>query len=290
MRSRFTGAGGTLPPLLLDDEEATAVVIALRTVAGSGVTGIAQTALSALAKLEQVLPSRLRPRIAALQQATLALPRIAASADPEALAALATACRHQHRVRFGYTDHHARPSTRHVEPHRLVHSGRYWYLVARDLKREAWRAFRVDRIDQVHDTAARFTPRDPQHAAAFVADAVTTAPYRHHARILLHTSAEQVAQHFPPTSGTLEALGPETCMLTTGADSLDAIAMHLGILDLEFTVLEPTELRNRVQAIGDRLHRAAQPSNHPSEQHATEQARNALHNLLHEDTTTRSHP
>ena len=108
------GAGRVLPPLLLDDEEATAVVIALRTAAIGGVAGIAETAVSALAKLEQVLPARLRHRIASLPQATVLLPRAAAMADPQTLTLLAAGCYHQHRVRFAYTDRHARPSTRSV--------------------------------------------------------------------------------------------------------------------------------------------------------------------------------
>ena len=202
------GAGSALPPLLLDDEEATAVVIALRTAAIGGVTGIAETAVSALAKLEQVLPARLRHRIASLQQATVLLPRAAAMADPQTLALLAAACYHQRRVRFAYTDRDARPSTRSVEPHRLVHSGRYWYLVAHDLDRAAWRVFRVDRITGPHDTAARFIPRDPPDAAGLVAAAVTTAQYPHHAKVRLHTSAEDAAEHFPPSTGALEATGP----------------------------------------------------------------------------------
>jgi predicted DNA-binding transcriptional regulator YafY len=252
------GAGGALPPLLLDDGEATAVVIALRTAAIGGVTGIAETALSALAKLEQVLPTRLRPRIASLQQATLSLPRAAATADPSTLALLAAACRHQRRVRFAYIDHHDRPSTRLVEPHRLVHSGRYWYLVAHDAQRAAWRVFRVDRIGDPHDTGVRCIPHDPPDAVEFVASAVTTAQHPQRAKVLLHTGAQHAAHHFPPTVGVLEAIGPDQCVLTTGAHSLDDIAMHLGVVDIEFTVLEPTELRSRVQTIADRLHRAAQ--------------------------------
>ena len=152
-------------------------------------------------------------------------------------------------MRFAYTDRDARPSTRSVEPHRLVHSGRYWYLVAHDLDRAAWRVFRVDRITGPHDTAARFIPRDPPDAAGLVAAAVTTAQYAHHAKVRLHASAEDAAQHFPPGTGALEATGPDQCVLTTGAYSLDDIAMHLGVLDIEFTVLEPAELRSRVEAI-----------------------------------------
>lgn len=252
------GAGGALPPLLLDDGEAAAVVIALRTAAIGGVTGIADTAVSALAKLEQVLPARLRHRIASLQQATLVLPRAAATADPGTLTLLAAACRHQRRVCFAYSDRDGRRSDRSAEPHRLVHSGRYWYLVAYDTGRAAWRAFRADRITEARDTGARFTPRDPPDAAGFVADAVTTAPYPHRARILLHTSAEHAAQRFPPTTGVLEATGPGECVLSAGAYSLDDIAMHLALSGVEFTVLEPAGLRDHVRALADRLRRAAQ--------------------------------
>lgn len=250
------GAGGALPPLLLDDDEAIAAVIALRTAAGGSVTGMADNALSALAKLEQVLPARLRHRIAALHQATLSLPEPAVTSDPGVLTTLAVVCRNLHRLRFAYTDHHNRRTERLVEPHRLVHTGRRWYLVARDLDRDAWRTFRVDRVDATRDTGVRFTPDDPPDAVRFVAAAVTTAPYRHHARILFHASIRTVSEHIPPTVGVLEATGPDACVLTAGADSLDAIAMHLGLLGVEFTVLEPAELRDRVRSVADRFERA----------------------------------
>jgi len=250
--------GRALPPLLLDDDEAIALVVALRTAAGSGIApptlpgaGGAGSALSALAKLEQVLPTRLRPRIAALHQAMVALP--APAADPLVLAALATACRHQHRVRFGYTDFHGKPSSRHVEPLQLVYSGQHWYLVARDMDRDAWRVFRADRVTDPIDTAARFTLRDPPDATAVVAGAVATAPYAYQARVLLNMPAEQAVRRFPPNSSIVEARRPDRCVLTVGSDSLDAMALHLGVFDIELTVLEPAELRDRMRLIADRL-------------------------------------
>jgi biotin operon repressor len=250
------GAGRVLPPLLLDDEEATAVVIALRT-AIVGVTGIAETAVSALAKLEQVLPVRLRHRIASLQQATVLLPRAAAMADPQTLTLLAAACYHQHRVRFAYTDRHARPSTRSVEPHRLVHSGRYWYLVARPGPcRLAGLPSRQD-----HRSARHRCPVHPARPARCrrtrrgCRDDRTVPPPRQSPAA--HQRRRRGA-HFPPSTGALEATGPGQCVLTTGAYSLDDIAMHLGVLDIEFTVLEPAELGSRVEAITGRFHRAAQ--------------------------------
>jgi predicted DNA-binding transcriptional regulator YafY len=137
------GPGRALPPLLLDDEEAVAVVVSLRTAASHTVTGIEETSLRALAKLEQVLPARLRERTAALQLATVPLPSHAPTVDPDSLAVIAGACRSRQRLSFGYTDRQGSVSTRCVEPHRLVHDGHRWYLVARDPDRGDWRNFRA---------------------------------------------------------------------------------------------------------------------------------------------------
>lgn len=251
------GSGARLPPLLLEDDEALATAVALRTATCGGVDGFAETAGSALAKLEQVMPERLRHRIGAVHHAALALPRAIATADPATFSALALACHRSHRVRFGYTDHHGRASTRHAEPFRLVHSGRYWYLVARDLDREAWRVFRVDRITEPLDTGSRFSVSEPPDAVELVADAVAMGPYPHQAKVLLHTSIERATADFPPSVGILEPVDAETCQLTVAAASMDAIAMHLGLVDYEFTVLAPAQLQSRVTELAARFQRAA---------------------------------
>jgi predicted DNA-binding transcriptional regulator YafY len=130
------GAGAALPPLLLDDDEAVAVAVSLRTAASQTVTGVAEASLRALAKLEQVLPGRLRERTAALQQAMVTLPRTAPAVDPELLMTLARACRSRQALRFGYRSRDGELSQRQAEPHRLVHTGYRWYLVARDTGRD----------------------------------------------------------------------------------------------------------------------------------------------------------
>ena len=252
------GAGGTLPPLLLDDDEAVAVAVSLRTAANGSITGIADTAISALVKLELVLPSRLRHRVAALHQTTVALRGWSTTVDPDVLTTLAAACRDRARLRLAYTDHHGAASARLVEPHRLVHTGRRWYLVAYDVDREDWRTFRADRVADPQSTGVRFVHRDPPDAVDFVAAAITTGPYLYRARILFQAPAQVVAEHFPPSVGAIEASGPDagTCVLTVGSESLDAIAMHLGLLDIAFTVLEPPELRARIQAVAERFQQA----------------------------------
>jgi predicted DNA-binding transcriptional regulator YafY len=163
------GAGAALPPLLLNDEEAVAVAVGLRT-AAAGVSGIEEASLGALAKLEQVLPTRLRRRVNAVQASTLPIPGDGPGprVDPAVLAVLAVACRDRERLRLDYRDHHGAVGRRAVEPYRLVSWGRRWYLVAWDLDREGWRILRVDRVEPatVTPTGLRFTGR--LHLAAGV--------------------------------------------------------------------------------------------------------------------------
>jgi predicted DNA-binding transcriptional regulator YafY len=251
------GAGAALPPLLLDDDEAVAVALSLRTAASHAVTGVAEASARALAKLEQVLPSRLRGRAAAIIQATVPLTGPEPKVDADTLTTLARACRGYEQLAFGYRDRQGAETERRVEPHRLVQAGYRWYLVARDVGRAEWRTFRLDRISAPRPTGIRFVPVDPPDAAAFVAAAVSTAPYRYHARVLLHAPLAAIAAQLPPTIGKVEAAGADACMLRTGHDSLDALTFHLGQLGCDFTVLDPPELIEHVRTVAARLQRAA---------------------------------
>jgi predicted DNA-binding transcriptional regulator YafY len=254
------GAGAALPPLLLDDDEAVAVALSLRTAATHSVTGVAEASMRALAKLDQVLPSRLRERAAAISDSTVPLTGPGPAVSAEALTTIARGCRSRERLEFGYRSHEGVVTTRRAEPHRLVQAGYRWYLVARDLEREDWRTFRVDRIDAPKLTGVRFVPRDPPDAAAFVARAVTTAPYRYQARIVVHAPPEVVAEHVPPSVALLEPDGAGGCILTSGSDSLEQLALHTAMLGLSFTVLEPPELVSQLRVLADRLGRAASPA------------------------------
>jgi predicted DNA-binding transcriptional regulator YafY len=251
------GAGAALPPLLLDDDEAVAVALSLRTSAPHDVTGMGEAAVRALAKLEQVLPSRLRERAAAIGHALVPLTGPGPVLEADALTTMARACRACEQLAFSYRDRDGVVTARRAEPHRLVQAGYRWYLVARDLDRDDWRTFRADRIEAPRLTGIRFVPADPPDAAAFVARAVTTAPYRHQVRILVHAPAEVVADRMPPTVGVLEPTADGRTILTAGSDSLDALAFHTALLDLDFTVLAPPELAERVAALAARLAAAA---------------------------------
>ncbi|MHB1875583.1 MAG: helix-turn-helix transcriptional regulator [Streptosporangiaceae bacterium] len=251
------GAGRALPPLLLDDDEAIAVVVSLRSAASNAVLGLAEASVRALAKLDQVLPARLRDRIAALAESTVPMTSPGPTIRLDLLTALAAACRGCQRLTFGYRDRDGSASARSVEPYRLVAAGYRWYLLAYDLLRRDWRTFRVDRIGDLTATGPGFAPREHPDPAAFVARAVTTEPYRYRARVLVHAAEKQMAERMPPTVGVLSPAGPGQCMLTSGSDSLDALAFHLAMLGVDFTVLEPPELSERVGLLAERLRRAA---------------------------------
>jgi predicted DNA-binding transcriptional regulator YafY len=249
------GAGAALPPLLLDDDEAVAVAVGLRTAAGGTVAGIEETSVRALAKLEQVLPARLRHRVNALHSITVPMAAAAPAVRAEVLTAIAAACRDHQQLRFDYRSHGGEESLRTTEPHRLVHTGRYWYLVAWDVRREDWRTFRVDRLTPRIPTGPRFTPREPPDpdVAAYTSWSVSTGAYRYQARFTLHAPIEVAAQRVPPTSGYLEAIDDHTCLLRAGSNSLEGLALHVGLTGFGFVVHEPPELVELVRVLGRRF-------------------------------------
>jgi predicted DNA-binding transcriptional regulator YafY len=250
------GRGQALPPLLLDDDEAIAVVVSLRSAASHSVAGLSEASVSALAKLDQVLPARLRERTAALQEATVALRGSGPVVEPGQLAELAAACRRHQRLRLRYRNRSGSDSSRVVEPHRLVSTGYRWYLMAFDVASVDWRTFRVDRIIESAEAGQRFVPREAPDPAAFVARAVTSAPYRYQARVLVDAPAPAVAEQFSVTSGIISDAGEGRCLLATGADSLDLLTFYLVALDADFRVLEPPELTAYISATAGRLRRA----------------------------------
>ncbi|SDX16364.1 Predicted DNA-binding transcriptional regulator YafY, contains an HTH and WYL domains [Amycolatopsis xylanica] len=253
------GAGASLPPLLLDDEEAVAVAVGLRTAAGGTIAGVEETSLRALAKLEQVLPNHLRRRVNALQTYTVPVPRDQPGprVSADILTLISAACRDHERLRFDYRGHDGTASRRAVEPYRLVNWGRRWYLVAWDVDKHDWRTFRVDRIEPKTPLGPRFAPREPpEDVTDRVRRGVSAAAWRYHARVTVHAPAEVVFERINPAVGTVEAVDAATCVLETGADSLDTLAVHLGMLGAGFTVTEPPELVELVRELSERYREA----------------------------------
>ncbi|MFC8800937.1 helix-turn-helix transcriptional regulator [Promicromonospora sp. NPDC057138] len=246
------GVGGKLPPLLLDDEEAVAVAVGLR--AATGVGGIEESSARALAKLEQVLPDRLRRQVAALRDATSAGPANTDSnvedpaVDPALLTELAAAIRDHQGLRCWY-----RSEPREVEPVRLVAWQRRWYLVGRDVGSGRWEPFRLDWLELRTPGGRRFVPTDPPFdLTEFVVREVARTGWAVHARILVHAPAEEVLARVNPAVGTVEPRDDGTSVLVTGGDSLETVAVWIGMLGLDFTVREPQGLVDHLAELSRR--------------------------------------
>jgi predicted DNA-binding transcriptional regulator YafY len=255
-------AGAAMPPLLLDDDEAIAIGVGLRTAARASVTGIEETAVRALVKLEQVLPAHLRRRVAALGSATIAPAVGGPTVDPQHLTVIAAACRDTERLRFAYRSRDGTDSRREVEPHSLVNRGRRWYVVAWDRRREDWRTFRLDRLSRPASTGQRFVQRKlpAKDAAAFVEQNIAGAPNRYEARVTLRAPAEEMAGRPGCHWGKIEPIDAGTCEFRTGDDDLGWLALRIAMLGVDFEVHEPPELREHLRVLAGRLSRAAAPS------------------------------
>ena len=255
-----------MPPLLLDDEEAVAIAVGLRAGAGHAVEGVEEASVRALAKLEQVLPSRLRHRVATLQAATIPLTSgDGATIAPETLTVIASTAAGSERLRFTYRARDSAESRRLVEPHRLVSTGRRWYLVAYDIDREDWRTFRVDRVSAPFATGARFAPREVPEgdAAEYVRRSVSSrgAGTSYDLDVEFEAPAESIAELIPAAVGVPEPLTEDRCRLrTTSSDPVQWTAVRLAMTGYDFTVNGPEELTTVVRELGARLAGAAPSS------------------------------
>ncbi|WP_427018506.1 helix-turn-helix transcriptional regulator [Pseudarthrobacter sp. P1] len=252
------GAGAALPPLLLDDNEAIAVALGLATVAAGPVAGIGEASVRALAKLEQVLPARLRPKFAALKASVATIASQASPVDPSVLTAISAAVAARRVLSFDYRAMDAATTRRSVEPYRLVDSGPRWYLVAWDLDRADWRTFRVDRLLAAPQQRQRFTPRPLPDAdlAAYVHRAITRSPYRYDLHVRIHAPVKDVAERIGTTMAQLDDDGGATSV-RMGWDSLDDPLAELPAYGWDFEILAPAQLRDAARAMADGLRNAA---------------------------------
>lgn len=250
-------AGTAMPPLLLDDDEAVAVAVGLGAVA-TWRLGVEETSLTALAKLEQVMPSRLRRRVDAVREATSVVPGTEPALDLSVLGTIAAAIRGHERLRFGYTKYGGGEGARHTEPQRLVSWGPLWYLLAWDLDRDDWRVFRVDRMVPHAPTGSRFRPRavPADDIVEYVVARVITAAWKYRARVLVHAPAALVAAKIPiPVQ--IEAVDEFTCRVELGSDDPDRLALWMAQLDADIEVIEGDELAAAFDRLVTRFRRAA---------------------------------
>jgi predicted DNA-binding transcriptional regulator YafY len=246
------GVGAKLPPLLLDDDEAVAVAVGLR--AATGIAGVEESSARALAKLEHVLPDRLRRKLAALVEATSAGPVNTSSnvedpeVDPGVLESISLAIRDHEGIRC---DYRGEPSE--IEPYHLVAWQRRWYLVARDARRDTWAPYRVDWLRLKTPGGRRFTPVDfPGDLTEFVVREVARTGWAVHTRIRVDAPAAEVISRINPTVGTVEAHPDGGSVLVTGGDSLEVVAVWISMLGLQFHVSEPPELVTHVEDLARR--------------------------------------
>jgi len=244
------GAGGKLPPLLLDDEEALAVALGLRVATTTAVGGLEDASLSAMSKLENVLPPRLRKRLEDVSESTIStLTGSPTSVDHASLATTAGAIRSRQRLRFTYRDGEGRVSDRHIEPARLVHTGRRWYLFGFDMDRDDWRTFRLDRVSKPTVTGIRVKSRNVPDPVEYVQRGITVDAWKFRAMVRLDVPAEVALHHIPRTVGVVEPDG-EGSILTIGADEVSWLARFLLNLPFPLEAESPPELRQELEKIG----------------------------------------
>jgi predicted DNA-binding transcriptional regulator YafY len=247
-------AGAALPPLLLEDEEAVAIAVGLRTSAAGAVSGMEETSVQALTKVIALMPPRLRRRMDAVRSQTDNVVWGGAPViDPDVLTTLAQACRDDELVRFGYQARDADPTERRVEPLRLVSLGSRWYLVAFDRDRQDWRSFRLDRITEVVTTGQRFRPRElpAEDALTFVQSGIRRMPQQHAVRVRVSSPPDAVSRvvgHWGEVDGVEGG-----CVLTMNVDALRWPVMVLAQLEADFVVESPPELVELVRRVADRF-------------------------------------
>jgi predicted DNA-binding transcriptional regulator YafY len=256
-------AGAHLPPLLLDDDEAVAIAVGLRAAAGASIEGIEETSVRALAKLEQVLPDRLRRRVNAVHTnvSSMQWGVDSANVDADALAVLALACRDNEQVRFDYRRRDGDEAQRLVEPHNLVSAGRRWYLVGWDVRREDWRTFRLDRLDAPRLGGVRFRPRElpAANAAAFVAASIASMPVPYEATIIASGAVAAVRNVVRYANAKVEAIDDTRCRVRIRSDSRPWLIAVVALLATEYEIVveEPADLLADVKRLGLRLRAVA---------------------------------
>ncbi|NYE96103.1 putative DNA-binding transcriptional regulator YafY [Psychromicrobium silvestre] len=261
-------AGASLPPLVVDDEEAVALAIGLRLAAQGSVTGIEEASISALAKVIQVMPGKLRRRVEALRAVTVPATTNGPLVDAELLTTVAQSCRDQERLSFSYTAQQGGHSERLVEPHRLVSLGQRWYLVAYDLDRHDWRSFRLDRLRLPHNTGVRFRPRElpAKDAASYLQNSLNSlasGPQQY--RLLMHAPLESVREKLGDWA-QLSERSEASCELRISAYSADWAAFAVLSSGADFELIDAPGLAELLDDWTERIKNSTTPGTNDARQ------------------------
>lgn len=258
------GAGVSLPPLVLSEDEAAATVLGLKEIATGIYPASAEAAVSAMAKIVQVLPRRIRDRVGSLRSVTTSPggdPLMAPITDITALTTVALASRDAETVAFTYQGRDGAVTERTVQPHRIVSVDNRLYLLAWDLGRTAWRTFRIDRITDPRRTGQRFAHRrlptdDP---AEYVRAQLGSMPARYRVHATVEAPAEQIGPEIAHY-GVVEALDETSCEVYIAAESLDWAAFCLGAIEAPFVIHGPPEAIAHIRSWGKRFADATEPA------------------------------
>ena len=254
------GAGRALPPLLLSSSEAVAVAVGLRLASASGLDGLDEEALRALAALDRILPAPVRAEVGAVTEAMGVITRPLTEVRSEVLMALASAVRDRVRVRVDYERADGERGERRLEPYRVLSMEGRWYLFAWDLGREDWRTFRMDRMHAVHPSTFPIGERPVPDIEAAVRESITVGGYPRTATVRILAPLEEIAPRVSARAGTVTADGPEACILRAGAEDLHWVALHLAWIGAPIEVIDPPELLELIEALGDWASRARRSS------------------------------
>ena len=252
------GIGASIPPLVLSADEAVAIAVGLRAAASATVTGIEDAAARALVKLEQSLSNETRERITAMGHAIVPLGS-AGEVDLETVVTIARAIRESRTLRIDYRRHDGTEVRRSIEPHRIVHTGTRWYVVARDPEPDRWRTFRLDRLTPLLPLAGPFIAQEiPDDAVReFTTRSITSAPYPHRFKVRMHAPVTEVAAHFGPSIAQVTAIDDQSCELESGSNSPDEFALYLGMTGIDFDVIDGEDLRATLAELSTRFSRAS---------------------------------
>ncbi|MEO8900741.1 MAG: YafY family protein [Polyangiaceae bacterium] len=253
------GSGASLPPLSLDEDEATAVFVGLHAAGGTGVTGAGTSAMRALAKLERVLPARLRKNLHTLRGSVLELSDRSPRLSLANVSSLAGACRERIVTRIVYTTRNGVETERRVEPFRLVRVGPLWYLVAWDPYKQEWRTFRLDRMASVERQNERFKARPPpgNDLVEYITRSLSASSHAHHAKVLLRAPIEDIRPRVGPHDGLFVRVSDSTCTLELAAPTLDILAARILWLGVDFEIISTDAFRRYLATLAERLGRAS---------------------------------
>lgn len=264
-------SGPRTPMLVLEADEAEAVALSLAQAADAGISGLEEPALTALSKIRRTMSPQVAARAERIHQSTAVVSGHPGQAPFALVAQLAEAASSRFTVRFTHQRGRGPASRtgtgpaagsprseRRVDPYRVVTFAQRWYLFGWCHLRQDWRTFRVDRISDLHVTTFTFSVRQGPDPADAVRHAVLQAPYDVLVRVIAEAAPAVISEHMPRNAADLQGwpegeADPSATLITTGAEGLSYLALHLALLGVPMRVVDPPELVEKLHRLGKRL-------------------------------------